>query len=145
LDRIERPSEVENATILALFGGLLHILYGVNFHMRVAPLDPLISVFGPIMSVLGILSIGACIGLSLMNSWARKLVTGVGLAISGAHILFGYYLMAAMSAIIYWLAISQLKNVAFNDDSDRKEKESPTWMVLSHNSSLMGHFILVQS
>ncbi|MHA2141215.1 MAG: hypothetical protein ACXADC_01910 [Candidatus Thorarchaeota archaeon] len=86
--------------------------------MRVAPLYPIFSVVGPIMIVLGVLSVGACIGLSQMKPWARKPVIGVGLAIIGAHILFGYYLMAAVSALIYWLAISQLKSISFTEDFD---------------------------
>jgi hypothetical protein len=101
--------------ILGLFGGILHMLFGVNLHMRVAPRYPPFSVIGPIMILLGVISVSACIGLSQMKPWGKKTVTAVGLAITGTHILIVYYLMAAMSAIIYWLAINQLKSISFTE------------------------------
>jgi hypothetical protein len=119
LKSIERPPEVRNATILVIFGGVLHILFGYQFYLlSMAPPNSLLVVVSVVMIGLGISSVGISTGLWQRRSWATKTTTGVGLAICSTHILFGYYQMAALAAIIYWVAINQLKNSHVKEPSD---------------------------
>lgn len=110
LDANERSSEVQNASILVLLGGVLHILFGYQSYLLSIDLpNPLFIVVSSVMIVLGILSVGVSLGLWQMRSWAANTITGIGLAICVANFLFGYYTIAAMAVIIYWVAINQLK------------------------------------
>ena len=82
LNSIESPSEVQYATILVLFGGVLNILFGYQSYLiSIAMPTPFLTVVYPAMIVLGILSVGVGVGLWQRRSWAAKTTTGVGLAI----------------------------------------------------------------
>ena len=115
-----RPSQVQNATILLILAGALHIYLGyVSFQLSIMIPDPFQTTIGTIMIIFGSLTFCASLVVWLQNAWATKLIAVVGVAACAAAAIFAYYGMIIILAPIYWFAISQLKQV--NEHSDWHE------------------------
>ena len=106
----ERSSKVRNATILMVLAGVFNIYLGYeSYLLALAILHPLLMTFGTLMMVFGLLPSCASLIVWLQKSWATKMIAGVGAANCVILIISGYYLMIIFVAIIYWLAIDQLR------------------------------------
>jgi hypothetical protein len=117
-----RSSEVRNATILVFFGGVFQIYLGYQSYLLSIELPhSFLMIVSILMLVLGALSFCASLPVWLLKSWATKIVAGVGVAICVSYILFGYYLMVVIPAIIYWVAIRQLRTSRVTEISDWHE------------------------
>jgi hypothetical protein len=81
----------------------------------------LLAEVGIFMFVLGALSFCTSLTVWLLKSRATKIVAGVGVVICVSYVLFGYYLLAVLPAIIYWVAISQLRTSHMTETSDWHE------------------------
>ena len=110
MNDVERYSGTRNATILMIFTGALQIYSGYQFYqMAIIMPSPLHPIFGIIMIGLGALSFGTSLVVWFQISWATKMVTGVGIAVCGVLIIFGFYLIIVIFGLIYCIARNQLK------------------------------------
>ena len=66
-------------------------------------------IFGTLMMVLGFLTFSASLAVWLQKSWAEKTITGIGIASCVSLVVFGYYLMIIVVALIYKAAIDHLR------------------------------------
>jgi hypothetical protein len=118
-----RSSEVRIATVLVFFGGVFQIYFGYQSYLLSIELpNSFLMIVSTFMLVLGALSFCASLTVWLLKPWAEKIVAGVGITICVSYILFGYYLMAIIPAIIYWISISQLRTSRVTEIPDWSEK-----------------------
>jgi len=109
----ERSSEVRNAAILMVFGGVFNISFGSqSYLLALVIIESFLMIIAAIMMVFGLLNFCASLIVWLQKSWATKIITGVGAANCVILIILGYYLMVFLFAPIYWFAIDQLRKVA---------------------------------
>lgn len=111
MNDVDRPSEVRNATILMILAGALHIYLGYfSFQLSIMNSHPFQTTIGTIMIIFGTLTFCASLIVWLQKSWATKVIAGVGIAVCGTLIIFGYYLIAVIVfAPLYWFAIKWIR------------------------------------
>ncbi len=104
------PSGVKNATILMVLGGLFLVYTGFQIYYF-AITDPYTfhPLFGILMMVFGIVSLCASLPIWRQKSWAKTTVTGIGIAICGTFLIFGYYLIIVLFALWYWAVIDYIR------------------------------------
>jgi hypothetical protein len=95
-----------------VLAGVFNIYLGYqSYLLALAMPNPLLMTFGTLMMVFGLLPSCASLIVWLQKSWAIKMIAGVGVANCVIFIMTGFYLMVVFVAIIYWLAIDQLRKV----------------------------------
>ncbi len=111
MNDVDRPSEVQKATILLILTGALHIYHGyTSFQFSIIFPDPFQSIIGTFMIVFGFLTFCTSLIVWLQKSWATKLIAGIGIVICGTLIILGYYLFSIIVfAPIYWVAIKWIR------------------------------------
>ena len=121
MDDDYRPSQVQNATILLILAGALHIYLGyVSFQLSIMIPNPFQTTIGTIMIIFGTLTFCASLVVWLQKSWATKIIAGVGIAICGTLVILGYYLFSIIVfAPIYWVAINWIRT---------SQPEIPDWL-----------------
>ncbi len=107
MNDVERSSGVKNATILMVLGGLILIYTGYQVS-TILP-NSFHPLFGILMIVFGILSLCAGLPIWLQKSWARTIIIGIGIAVCGTLVIFGYYLIIIFFAPWYWAAIDYIR------------------------------------
>lgn len=124
MNDVERPSGVKNATILMVLGGAFHIYLGYwSYHINLSYwsypiMFPFQMIAGTLMIVLGILTFTASLAVWQQKSWASKTIAGIGVASCVTLIIFGYYLMIIVVALIYKAAIDHTRTGRVTELSD---------------------------
>ena len=106
-----------------LLGGTFQIYFGYESYLLSIELpDSSLMMVSIVMFVLGALSFCASLSVWLLKSWAVKILVGVGVTICVSDMLFGYYLVAIIPAIIFWISINQLRSSRKTGISDWSEQ-----------------------
>ena len=107
-----------NATIILILVGVFLIYTGYQFHqIAIIMHDSLQSVYATLMIVFGVFSFGISLVVLFREAWALRMIVGVGIAVCVTHIIFGFYTITAVFAVIYYIAWKQLS----------QPKEIPDW------------------
>jgi hypothetical protein len=107
-----------------VLGGAFHIYLGYwSFHINlgywtIPILFPFHMIAGTLMIVLGTLTFAASLAVWLQKSWASKTITGIGVASCVTLVIFGYYLMIIVVALIYKAAIDHIRTGRVAELSD---------------------------
>ncbi|MFW9843133.1 MAG: hypothetical protein ACFFEV_01005 [Candidatus Thorarchaeota archaeon] len=98
-----------NATIILILVGVLLIYTGYQFHqIAIIMHNPLQSTYGTFLIVFGALSFCTSLSVLFRKSWAPGMIVGVGVAVCVTQLVFGYYLIIVVFAVIYYIAWKQL-------------------------------------
>lgn len=119
LNDVDRSSEIRNAIILIVVGGVFQIYLGSQSYLLslIIP-DSFHTLFGTLMIVYGILSLCASLTVWLQKSWATITIAGVCVASCVTLIVFAYYMIIFIVAPIYGAAIDQLRTSRMIESSD---------------------------
>ena len=111
MNDVDRPSEVQKATILLIFAGALEIYLGLQtFQFSLIIPNPILTIVGTLMPVFGLLTLCASLIVWLQKSWATKIIAGIGIGFVVTLVVFGYYLIAVIVfAPLYWFAIKWIR------------------------------------
>jgi uncharacterized membrane protein HdeD (DUF308 family) len=119
LNDVEKPSGVKNATILMALGGIIIIYTGCQFYyffiISAILLSPL---FGISLIVLGILSLCASLPIWQQKVWATRLIIGIGIAVCGTFVIFGFYLIIVFFALWYYAALDYTRKSLTNKPTE---------------------------
>lgn len=88
-------------TFFGVLTGLIHILGGYVIYQYISYPGSHHIEIGTLMMVFGVLTICSYLALSFKKSWAAKVFAGVGIAICVPFIIFSFYFLAALSALIF--------------------------------------------
>ncbi len=80
--------------------------------------DSFNTIVGTLMIVFGILTFCASLAVWLQKAWAAKIIAGVGGASCVTLVVFGYYLMIIVVAIISKATIDHIRNSRVIELSD---------------------------
>ncbi len=90
---------------------VFHIYFGFsNFQLAFIIPNSFQIFIGTIAIVIGSLTLCVSALVWYQSSWAKKIITVVGIAACAAAVLFGYYLMVIFLAPLYWYAIKWISN-----------------------------------
>jgi len=90
--------------------GLLLIYGGIQiYYLAITEPYTFLPLFGIFVIAFGIISLCTSLPVWLQKSWAKTTVTGIGIAICGTLLIFGYYLMIVFFAIWYWAVIDYIR------------------------------------
>ena len=107
-----------------VLGGVFHMYLGYwVFHIDLGYLSypimfPFHTIAGTVMIVLGSLTLSASLAVWLQKSWAEKTITGIGVASCVSLVIFGYYLMIIIVALLYKAAIDHIRTSPVTNLSD---------------------------
>ena len=123
MNDVDRPSEVQKATILLIFAGALEIYLGLQtFQFSLIIPDPILTIVGTTMPVYGVLTFCASLIVWIQKSWATKMLAGVGIVVCATLVILGYYLIAIiLFAPIYWIAIKWVRTSQYTEIYDWHE------------------------
>ena len=99
--------------------GAFHIYLGYHsYQFSIIFPNSFHTLVGTLMVVLGILSFCASLAVWLQNPWAPKIIAGVGGASCVTLVIFGYYLMIIVVALISVAAIDHIRDSRVTELSD---------------------------
>ena len=105
-----------------VLGGAFHIYIGYQFYLLPLLIPQTFqTIFGTLMIAFGFLSVCASLAVWLQKSWATKIIAGVGVASCVTLVIFGYYLMIILVALLYKAAIDHLRISRVIEHSDWHE------------------------
>jgi len=114
----EMKLETRNATILMILVGALLIYTGYQFHLMTIIMPfPFHPIYGIFLIVFGVLSFCTSLVVLFRESWAPRMIAGVGIAVCVTQIIFGFLYPTVVFAAIYYIAWKQLS----------QPKEVPDW------------------
>ena len=120
MNDVDRPSEVQKATILLIFAGALEIYLGYTmFQLSLIVSWPIQTTVVTVMMVLGLLTLCVSLVVWLQKSWATKMIAGVGIVGCATLVIISYYLIAIiLFAPIYWIAIKWVRTSQLTEIPD---------------------------
>ena len=110
MDTDYRPSQIQNATILLIFGGIFHLYLGYTmFQLSVMSPGSFQTIIGTIMVAIGILTFCTSLLVWFQSPWATKIIAVVGITACASSVALGYFLIIIIIAPLYWYAIKWIR------------------------------------
>jgi hypothetical protein len=95
-----------------VLAGVFNIYFGYESYLLALEIpNSFFMTLWTLMMVFGLFAFCTSLIVWLQKSWATILIAGLGITSCAILIMLGFYLMIIFVAIIYWLAIDQLRKV----------------------------------